>query len=197
VLVAHDDLELLPADAVGFRPVVVVFLHNLRAGSISQSLNPRPNPSSRPQRKSIGSNPTRRRERHLRFLDDPPGLAQDGGGDEDLLADHGVVLVVGVVGVAELPVGAELELEKLVAELALVPHVVAQVELALAGAVLASASRHCCLFRWRIDDDWGIGRRRKEQHNVESSPPWTCWAPFSIEKGLNPVDVTSRPVSTV
>jgi hypothetical protein len=34
VLVAHDDLKLLPADAVGFRPVIVVFLHDLRAGSI-------------------------------------------------------------------------------------------------------------------------------------------------------------------
>ena len=31
VLVAHDDLELLPADAVGLRPVDVVLLHNLQA----------------------------------------------------------------------------------------------------------------------------------------------------------------------
>jgi hypothetical protein len=101
VLVAHDDLELLSADAVGLRPVAVVLLHD------------------------IG------------LLDDPPGLAEDGGGDEDLLADHGVVLVVGVVGVAELAVGAELELEELVPELALVPHVVPQVELALARARVA------------------------------------------------------------
>jgi hypothetical protein len=36
VLVAHDDLELLPADVVGFRPVVIVFLHNLRVGSSNQ-----------------------------------------------------------------------------------------------------------------------------------------------------------------
>lgn len=35
-------------------------------------------------------------------------------------ADHRVLLVVGVVGVAELPVGAELELHKLMAELAAV-----------------------------------------------------------------------------
>ena len=33
VLVAHDDLELLPADAVGLRPVDVVLLHNLRKQS--------------------------------------------------------------------------------------------------------------------------------------------------------------------
>ena len=71
---------------------------------------------------------------HIGLLDDPPGLAEDGGGDEDLLADHGVVLVVGVVGVAELAVGAELELEELVPELALVPHVVPQVELRITAA---------------------------------------------------------------
>ena len=75
---------------------------------------------------------------HIGLLDDPPGLAEDGGGDEDLLADHGVVLVVGVVGVAELAVGAELELEELVPELALVPHVVPQVELRI-----AAGRRHC------------------------------------------------------
>ena len=33
VLVAHDDLELLPADAIGLRPVAVVLLHNLREQS--------------------------------------------------------------------------------------------------------------------------------------------------------------------
>ena len=33
VLVAHDDLELLPADAIGLRPVAVVLLHNLRKQS--------------------------------------------------------------------------------------------------------------------------------------------------------------------
>ena len=78
---------------------------------------------------------------HIGLLDDPPGLAEDGGGDEDLLADHGVVLVVGVVGVAELAVGAELELEKLVPELPLVPHIVPKVELAAARSA-AAARRH-------------------------------------------------------
>lgn len=43
--------------------------------------------------------------------------------------DHGVVLVVGVVGVSQFSVGPELELEKLVAELALVADVVPQVEI--------------------------------------------------------------------
>ena len=33
VLVAHDDLELLPANAIGLRPVAVVLLHNLRKQS--------------------------------------------------------------------------------------------------------------------------------------------------------------------
>lgn len=46
----------------------------------------------------------------------------------DLLPDHRVVLVVGVVGVAQLAVRAELELEELVPELALVADVVADVE---------------------------------------------------------------------
>jgi len=78
------------------------------------------------------------RRTHVGLLDDPPRLAEDGAGDEHLLADQGVVLVVGVVGVAKLAVGAELELEELVAELALVPHVIPQVEL-----VVAAARRHC------------------------------------------------------
>ncbi|RWW82706.1 hypothetical protein BHE74_00008825 [Ensete ventricosum] len=49
-------------------------------------------------------------------------------GDEDLPADHGVVLVVGIIGVAEFAVGAELKLQELVPKVALVPHVVPQVE---------------------------------------------------------------------
>jgi hypothetical protein len=80
---------------------------------------------------------------HIGLLDDPPSLAEDGGGDEDLLADHGVVLVVRVVGVVELAVGAEL-----MPELALVPHVVPKVELSIthSAAVLAAAHRHRFLF---------------------------------------------------
>jgi hypothetical protein len=47
-------------------------------------------------------------------------LLEDGGGDEDLLADHGVILVVGVVGIAKHAVGAELEFQELVPKLPLV-----------------------------------------------------------------------------
>lgn len=36
VLVVHDDLELLAADAVGLGPVAVVLLHNLRRGRSRQ-----------------------------------------------------------------------------------------------------------------------------------------------------------------
>jgi hypothetical protein len=113
------------------------------------------------------------RPTYIGLLDDPPGLAEDGGGDEDLLADHGVVLVVGVVGVAELAVGAELELEELVPELALVPHVVPQVELALArarararAAVLAAGRRRRHRFGFPFSaigmelDLGGLGRRK-------------------------------------
>ena len=48
-----------------------------------------------------------------------------------LLADHRVVLVIGVVGVAQLAVGAELE--ELVAKLALVADVVSQVKVLAHG----------------------------------------------------------------
>lgn len=50
-----------------------------------------------------------------------------------LLANECVVLVVGVVGVAQFAIRSELELEKLVTELAFVPHVVTKVEI----------TRHC------------------------------------------------------
>ncbi len=45
------------------------------------------------------------------------------------LPDHGVVLVVGVVGVSQFAIRPELELQELVPELALVAHVVTQVEI--------------------------------------------------------------------
>jgi hypothetical protein len=110
---------------------------------------------------------------HIGLLDDPPSLAEDGGGDEDLLADHGVVLVVRVVGVVELAVGAEL-----MPELALVPHVVPKVELSIthSAAVLAAAHRHRFLFflsssplSVRVDWGFGVGGRRKR--DVLASPP--------------------------
>jgi len=58
-------------------------------------------------------------------------LTQNGGSEVDLLADNGVVFVVGVVGVTKLSVGSELEFKEFVAELALVAHVVSQVEFPL------------------------------------------------------------------
>ncbi len=45
------------------------------------------------------------------------------------LPDHGVILVVGVVGVSQFAIRPELELQELVPELALVAHVVTQVEI--------------------------------------------------------------------
>lgn len=65
----------------------------------------------------------------LRVDDDAAQLVHHARVAVHLLADHRVVLVVGVVGVAQLAVRPELELEELVAELSLVAHVVAQVEL--------------------------------------------------------------------
>ena len=63
--------------------------------------------------------------------DDAAALPEDGGVEKHLLADHGIVLVVGVVGITELAVGPELELQELVPELPLMPHVVPKVELSV------------------------------------------------------------------
>eukprot|EP00303_Exanthemachrysis_gayraliae_P006915 CAMPEP_0206007436 /NCGR_PEP_ID=MMETSP1464-20131121/5763_1 /ASSEMBLY_ACC=CAM_ASM_001124 /TAXON_ID=119497 /ORGANISM="Exanthemachrysis gayraliae, Strain RCC1523" /LENGTH=201 /DNA_ID=CAMNT_0053380931 /DNA_START=213 /DNA_END=815 /DNA_ORIENTATION=- len=59
---------------------------------------------------------------HLAVLDQPFQLVQHALGHPGFLADHDVVLVGRVVGVPEAAVAAELELEELVAELALVAH---------------------------------------------------------------------------
>ena len=74
----------------------------------------------RPQRVVLGHD--------LAVLDDSAQLVHHGAVDVGFLADHRVVLVVRVVGVAQLAVGAELELEELVTELALVADVVPEVE---------------------------------------------------------------------
>eukprot|EP00421_Protoceratium_reticulatum_P018366 CAMPEP_0168390776 /NCGR_PEP_ID=MMETSP0228-20121227/17647_1 /TAXON_ID=133427 /ORGANISM="Protoceratium reticulatum, Strain CCCM 535 (=CCMP 1889)" /LENGTH=150 /DNA_ID=CAMNT_0008404077 /DNA_START=47 /DNA_END=499 /DNA_ORIENTATION=- len=58
-----------------------------------------------------------------------PQLLHDGGGHVALLPDHHIVLVVRVVGIAQPAIWPELELQELVPELALVPNVVADVEL--------------------------------------------------------------------
>jgi hypothetical protein len=81
------------------------------------------------------------RNTDLAVGDDAAALLERGLSEEDLLADHSVVLVIGVVGVPELAVGAELELEKLMAELALVADVVADVELA---ELVRGGCRHRC-----------------------------------------------------
>lgn len=92
VLVPHDNLQLLASHTVGFRPVVVVLLHDLA------------------------------------LRDYTAALTQNGGSEVHLLADYGVVFVVGVVGITKLAVRSELEFKEFVTELPLVPHVVSQVE---------------------------------------------------------------------
>jgi len=67
----------------------------------------------------------------LAVLDDPLEFVHHGGVDEGLLPDHGVVLVVAVIGVPELAIRTELELEELVTKLALVANVVTKVEISV------------------------------------------------------------------
>lgn len=92
MLVADDNLQLLPADTVGLRPQRVVLLHDLRVDN------------------------------------DPLELVHDALVDVRLLADHRIVLVVGVVGIPQLAVRPELKLQELVTKLALVADIVANVE---------------------------------------------------------------------
>jgi len=67
----------------------------------------------------------------LGIIDNPLQLLHNRFVDAGLLSDHGVVLVVGIVGVSEFSVGTKLKLEKLVAEFPFVSHVIAKVEIAL------------------------------------------------------------------
>ena len=78
---------------------------------------------------------------YLAVGDDAAAFLKNGRSEEDLFADHGVVFVVGVVSVSELPIWPELELQKLVPEFPFVAHVVAEVKL---SAVLLG--RHCLSF---------------------------------------------------
>lgn len=71
------------------------------------------------------------RKRNLALGNDAATFAEDGGCEKDLFPDHGVVLVVGVVGVPELAIRPELELKKLVAKLSLVTDVVAKIKLSI------------------------------------------------------------------
>ena len=65
----------------------------------------------------------------VRVFDDAFQLFDHTLGNVHLLPDHGVVLVVGVVGVAELPVRPQFKLEELVSKLAPVTHVVTEIEI--------------------------------------------------------------------
>ena len=75
---------------------------------------------------------------NLALGDDAAAFLENGRDEEDLFADHGVVFVVGVVSISELPIRPELELQKLVPEFPFMPNVVTEVKL---SAVLLG--RHC------------------------------------------------------
>jgi len=96
--------------------------------------------------------------------------------DEGLLADHGVVLVVGIVGVPQLAVRPELELQELVAELALVTDVVAQVEVlrghdcALFVMFLWEISLGKMLFSFSFPHFFFGKRDRDGRHTIELLP---------------------------
>ena len=79
-----------------------------------------------------------KKRENLALGDDATAFLENGRGEEDLFADHGVVFVVGVVSISELPIRPELELQKLVPEFPFMPHVVTEVKL---SAVLLG--RHC------------------------------------------------------
>lgn len=66
-------------------------------------------------------------------LNNPLELVQNQLADSGLLADHGVVLVVGIVGISELAIRLELELQEFMTEFALVSHIIPQVEFILLG----------------------------------------------------------------
>lgn len=80
-----------------------------------------------------------RKKKNLAFRDDSSAFFENSRGEKDFFSDHGIVLVVGVVGVTELSIGTELELEKLVAEFSLVTDIVSEVELSLFFSCC-----HCC-----------------------------------------------------
>lgn len=67
----------------------------------------------------------------LALGDDTLAFLENGGGEKDLLPDHSIVLVVGVIGVTELTVLSKLELKELVSEFPFVTDIVPQVEVVL------------------------------------------------------------------
>eukprot|EP00958_Prasinococcus_capsulatus_P020413 scaffold2645_cov378-Prasinococcus_capsulatus_cf.AAC.18 len=116
-------LELLAADSIGHWPGVVILLEDLRQQGASVSNGRRPHLAQAGC--SCVSPPFPNARSHLALLDDAAELLDHWRGDVHLLADHCVVLVVGVVGVSKLAIRAQFELEVLVTELPLVAHVVA------------------------------------------------------------------------
>lgn len=77
----------------------------------------------------------------LRIGNNTAAFLENGRREKDLFSDHSIVLVVGVIGVPELAIWPELELQELVAELPLMPYVIPQVKLT------AACGRPILLFR--------------------------------------------------
>ena len=63
----------------------------------------------------------------VRLLDDSADLVKHGLAHDNLLPDHGVVLVVGVVRIAQLTRAGKLELHEFVPELTLMTHTASRV----------------------------------------------------------------------
>jgi hypothetical protein len=144
VVIANHNLELLLADSVGLRPVLVIFPAHSHATHDQQV----------PAKSNGGTHFKTSLSMMIRLSSfSTAGLMkanQFGNGGEmkwklaanpiffflrTLLPDQRFVLVVRIVGVSELSIRIELKLEELVAELALVAHIVAHIEI--------SILRHC------------------------------------------------------
>ena len=65
------------------------------------------------------------KKNYLAVLDYPTQLVNNFALNERLLPDHGIIFVVGVVGVPQLTVRTEFKLQKLVSELTLMSDIVA------------------------------------------------------------------------
>lgn len=143
MFIPHHNLQLLSPNTVRLRPIVIIFLQYLLATKEETLINIA---IQNPRNHKIGEKV--KICSRLGIGHDAAGLLEYGGGEVDLLANHSVVLVVGVVGVAELAVGSELEFQELVPEFPLVPHVVTQVEL-----VFVVSFSHCWGFEVSVYSD--------------------------------------------
>ena len=77
----------------------------------------------------------------FRVFDNSSQFVHDGPVNKSLLPDHGVILVIGVVGVSQFAVGSEFEFEKFVAELSLVTDIVSEVEVLTHFQVILASKR--------------------------------------------------------